>query len=227
MDTLRDKMLPRGAVERARRPGRSGRVGRPHTDGDELRMKILITGNLGYVGPVRWCASCARRIPHAALIGARHRLLRPLPDGAARAPRSAGSTAVLRRHPAPAGRRCSSGVDAVVHLAAISNDPMGNRYEAVTLDVNTARASTWPEPAQGRGRRARSSSRRAAASTAPPAAARAARRHAVNPLTAYARSKVTPRRPRRRWPTRTSRRHVPALRNRLRHVSDACASTSC
>ncbi len=28
------------------------------------------------------------------------------------------------------------GVDIVVHLAAISNDPMGNRYEDVTMDVN-------------------------------------------------------------------------------------------
>jgi nucleoside-diphosphate-sugar epimerase len=29
-----------------------------------------------------------------------------------------------------------AGVDAVVHLAAISNDPMGTRFERVTLDVN-------------------------------------------------------------------------------------------
>src|SRR5262249_23296032 len=28
------------------------------------------------------------------------------------------------------------GVDAVVHLAAISNDPMGSRFEKVTLDIN-------------------------------------------------------------------------------------------
>jgi len=27
-------------------------------------------------------------------------------------------------------------VDAIVYLAAISNDPMGNKYEAVTLDIN-------------------------------------------------------------------------------------------
>lgn len=28
------------------------------------------------------------------------------------------------------------GVDAVVHLAGISNDPIGNRFEEVTLDIN-------------------------------------------------------------------------------------------
>ena len=28
-----------------------------------------------------------------------------------------------------------AGVDAVVHLAAISNDPMGNAYERVTQDI--------------------------------------------------------------------------------------------
>ena len=28
------------------------------------------------------------------------------------------------------------GVDAVVDLAAISNDPMGNKFEEITLDVN-------------------------------------------------------------------------------------------
>jgi len=33
-----------------------------------------------------------------------------------------------------------SGVDAVVHLAAVSNDPMGNRFEAVTESIN-AKAS--------------------------------------------------------------------------------------
>ena len=28
------------------------------------------------------------------------------------------------------------GYDAIVQLAAISNDPMGNQFEAVTLDIN-------------------------------------------------------------------------------------------
>ena len=29
-----------------------------------------------------------------------------------------------------------AGVDAIIHLAAISNDPMGNAYEKVTEDIN-------------------------------------------------------------------------------------------
>ena len=33
-------------------------------------------------------------------------------------------------------RICLNGVDAIVHLAAISNDPIGNRYEDVTVDIN-------------------------------------------------------------------------------------------
>ena len=28
------------------------------------------------------------------------------------------------------------GVDAVVHLSAVSNDPMGNKFEAVTGEIN-------------------------------------------------------------------------------------------
>ena len=36
-------------------------------------------------------------------------------------------------------RSCLEGVDAVVHLAAISNDPMGKRFEAVTDAINHRR----------------------------------------------------------------------------------------
>jgi nucleoside-diphosphate-sugar epimerase len=33
-------------------------------------------------------------------------------------------------------RAILEGVDATVHLAAISNDPMGKTFEAVTMDIN-------------------------------------------------------------------------------------------
>jgi nucleoside-diphosphate-sugar epimerase len=83
---------------------------------------------------------------------------------------------------------CLRGVDAVVHLAAISNDPIGNRYEDVTLDINH-RATV------DLARRARAAGVRnfvLASSCSVYGAAEGARTEEspVNPLTAYARSKV-------------------------------------
>src|SRR3990167_7237323 len=43
------------------------------------------------------------------------------------------------------------GVDAVVHLAAISNDPMGSRFEAVTEAINEKASIRLAEMARERG----------------------------------------------------------------------------
>jgi len=98
--------------------------------------RILITGNMGYVGPgvVR---ELRQAFPKAVLIGYDLGLFAHCLTGTGRLPESyldqqifgdmrAFSSALL------------SGVDTVVHLAAISNDPMGTAYEAVTLAVNHA-----------------------------------------------------------------------------------------
>ena len=81
------------------------------------------------------------------------------------------------------------GVDAVIHLAAISNDPMGKEFEMVTEAINEKASVALAQMAQERGVRsfvfASSCSIYGAAEGSP-------RRESdqLNPLTAYARSKV-------------------------------------
>jgi nucleoside-diphosphate-sugar epimerase len=81
------------------------------------------------------------------------------------------------------------GVDAVVNLAAVSNDPMGARFEAVTEDINWRAGARLAEMAAGRGVKrfvfASSCSMYGYAEGGP-----RAEHHDLNPLTAYARSKV-------------------------------------
>ena len=80
-------------------------------------------------------------------------------------------------------------VDAVVHLAAISNDPMGKAYEDVTLDINYQAGIRLAGLAKRAGVRsfvfASSCSVYGAADDRP-----RTERSEVHPLTAYARSKV-------------------------------------
>jgi nucleoside-diphosphate-sugar epimerase len=81
------------------------------------------------------------------------------------------------------------GVDIVVHLCAISNDPMGNMFEAVTLDINHIQGVELAKKAKAAGVRsfvfASSCSVYGLAYTEP-----RTETSALNPLTAYARSKA-------------------------------------
>jgi nucleoside-diphosphate-sugar epimerase len=97
-------------------------------------MRILITGNLGYVGPL--VARHLRQIyPSGHLIGY---------DSAFFALSTTGSVVLPERvldeqHYGDVREipdTLMEGVDAVVHLAAVSNDPMGKKFERVTDDVN-------------------------------------------------------------------------------------------
>lgn len=96
-------------------------------------MKILITGNMGYVGPA--VAKYLReRRRDATLHGF---------DNAYFAHCLTAAPVLPERHLDEQFygdvRNFSldlSGYDAVVQLAAISNDPMGNQFEGVTLDIN-------------------------------------------------------------------------------------------
>lgn len=99
-------------------------------------MKIMIVGNLGYVGPLvesRLRAS----FPNATLIGYDIGYFAHCLTNASRLPEvclDAQHFGDIRNFP----QELLEGVDAVVNLAAISNDPMGNNFEQVTLDINHA-----------------------------------------------------------------------------------------
>jgi nucleoside-diphosphate-sugar epimerase len=150
-------------------------------------MKILITGNMGYVGPVLirhlrnthpdWvlegfdsgffahCLTTTGALPETMLDRQHFGDVRNIP------------------------RQVLEGVDAVVELAAISNDPMGARFEAVTDAINHRACITIGEAARDAGVKAlvfaSSCSIYGAAEGGP-----RTETDGINPLTAYARSKV-------------------------------------
>lgn len=150
-------------------------------------MRILITGNMGYVGPVL-VRHLRNVMPHAFIAGYDSGLFGHCLTGARSLPE-----ALLDRQYFGDVRNVPdellSDVDAVVHLAAVSNDPMGSKFEAVTDAINheASAAIARKAVAAGVGRFvfASSCSMYGFAEGGP-------RREtdALNPLTAYAKSKV-------------------------------------
>lgn len=150
-------------------------------------MKVLITGNMGYIGPVlldhlrashsdieivgydsgyfAHCLTSSNLLPETKLSAQYFGDIREIPS------------------------RLFEGVDAVVQLAAISNDPMGNRFEAVTEAINFEASKRVAELARDHGVGnyvfASSCSMYGSAEGGP-----RKETDALNPLTAYARSKV-------------------------------------
>jgi len=150
-------------------------------------MRILITGNLGYVGPVL-VRHLRAVMPGVRLIGYDNGYFAHCLTGSADLPERRLDEQVygdVRHLPDALLRR----VDAVVALAAVSNDPMGSRFEAVTREINH-------EAHEDIARRALQAgvTRVVFASSCSMygAADGPARREGdtLNPLTAYARSKV-------------------------------------
>lgn len=150
-------------------------------------MKIVVFGNMGYVGPgvveqlrasypaatlvgfdAGYFASCltnANYLPERKLDRQYFGDIRNVPD------------------------EVLEGADVVINLAAISNDPMGNKFEEVTLDINHKSGIKLATRARELGVKsfvfASSCSMYGAASDAPKK-----EDSTLNPLTAYARSKV-------------------------------------
>lgn len=97
-------------------------------------MKVLILGNMGYVGP-EVTRELKRRHPESMLHGYDNAYFAHCMTGVDRSPESHlerqyyGDIRYL-----PEG--LLEGYDAVVQLAAVSNDPMGNRFETVTQEIN-------------------------------------------------------------------------------------------
>jgi nucleoside-diphosphate-sugar epimerase len=150
-------------------------------------MRILVTGNMGYVGP-----SVVKRLrsahPGAVLLGfdmgyfgSCLTTIGALPECLV----DAQYFGDVRDFPGSV----LEGVDGVVHLAAISNDPIGNRFEEVTMEVNHRASVELARQSKRAGVRsfvfASSCSMYGAAEGAP-----RTEKAQLNPLTAYARSKA-------------------------------------
>ena len=150
-------------------------------------MKILITGNLGYVGP-GVVKEFRRNYPDAEIIGYDLGFFAKYVTNAGIIPESYldmqyyGDVRDFPEH-------LLEGVDTVVALAAISNDPIGNKFEEATLDINYRSVVNIAKKAKKLGVKnfvfASSCSVYGSAEDAPRTES-----SEVNPLTAYARSKV-------------------------------------
>ncbi|MBN9689634.1 MAG: SDR family oxidoreductase [Verrucomicrobia bacterium] len=150
-------------------------------------MRILITGNLGYVGP-GLVSHLRNRWPDAELWGFDTGYFAHCLTGSDRSPEldlTAQFYGDLRNFPIP----LLKGVDAVINLAAISNDPMGNQFAAVTEDINHRAGVALAAAARQAGVRTFVF---ASSCSVYGFAADGARNEGspVDPLTAYARSKV-------------------------------------
>lgn len=150
-------------------------------------MNILITGNMGYVGPVVG-RHLRERYPQARLVGFDSGYFAECLTGTEEPPEALFDRQIFGDVREPSAD-LFAGIDAVIHLAAISNDPMGSRFEAVTDAINFRATAGIAEAAASAGVRnfvfASSCSVYGAADSA-------ARREtdSVEPLTAYGRSKI-------------------------------------
>lgn len=150
-------------------------------------MKILITGNMGYVGP-GVVAQLRKTLPDAILVGYDTGYFAKCLTNVDFLP-EAQLDLQLFGDVRNFTEDLLDGVDSVIYLAAISNDPMGNKYEEITLDVNYRAAVKMAEVARRKGAR---SFVFASSCSMYGAADDAAKKETdkLNPLTAYARSKV-------------------------------------
>ncbi|HYM94581.1 MAG TPA: SDR family oxidoreductase, partial [Chitinophagaceae bacterium] len=150
-------------------------------------MKILIIGNLGYVGPIV-VKHFKHHHPTYFLAGydAGYFIQNYTPNGIV------GDTLLNRQYYGDVrhfGEETLRDFDTVIYLAAISNDPMGNAFEKPTLDINFHEAVIIAKKAKEKGIKhfvfASSCSVYGAADAAP-----RTEQSEVNPLTAYAKSKI-------------------------------------
>lgn len=150
-------------------------------------MKILVTGNMGYVGPVM-VRHLRAVMPGAELVGYDAGYFASALTGTDMLPESLLDQQIFGdvRDFDPVHLR---GVDAVVHLAAISNDPIGSVYEQATYDINHVATVDIARKARAAGVRsfvfASSCSMYGFADSGPRDEG-----SALGPLTAYAKSKV-------------------------------------
>lgn len=150
-------------------------------------MKILVTGNMGYVGPVvmRHLRSIHK---DATLIGFDIGYFANCITTDEVFPECRVDVqhfGDMRQFP----KDILKNVDAIVHLAAISNDPIGNLFEKVTLDINYRASIQLAKMARKAG--VNTFVFASSCSMYGPGEERARTENCpLNPLTAYAKSKV-------------------------------------
>jgi nucleoside-diphosphate-sugar epimerase len=150
-------------------------------------MKILITGNMGYIGPL-----VIRRLrasyPDATLAGFDIGYFGHCITSAEVLPECRVDIQYfgdMRQFPTD----ILSGVDAIVHLAGISNDPIGSRFEEVTLDINYRASIELAKKAKEKGVQSFIFASSCSMYGSADDSART-EQSPLNPLTAYARSKA-------------------------------------
>jgi nucleoside-diphosphate-sugar epimerase len=150
-------------------------------------MKILITGNLGYVGS-ELVKTLRKTYPTAVLIGYDSGFFMKQVTNKLTSPEIYLDQQVfgdVREFP----EALLEGVDTLIQLAAISNDPIGNKFEKVTFEVNHKAVVDIAVKAKNQGVK---NVVFASSCSVYGFAEEAARTESstVNPLTAYAKSKV-------------------------------------
>jgi nucleoside-diphosphate-sugar epimerase len=150
-------------------------------------MKILITGNMGYIGP-SVVNQLRASYPDAKLIGFDIGYFGNCITGAEVLPECRVDVQYfgdVRIFPT----EILNGVNAIVHLAGISNDPIGNRFEEVTFDINHRASIALAKKAKEKGVKsftfASSCSLYGSAEDSP-----RTEKSPLSPLTAYAKSKA-------------------------------------
>jgi len=149
-------------------------------------LRILITGNLGYVGPAV-IQRLRESFSDAILVGLDMGYFANCLTTSGIVSRSQVDIQYFGDvRKAPTEALCE--VDAVVYLAAISNDPMGAMFEDITSSVNHLAAYELAKTAKMKG--ARTFVFASSCSVYGFAEGARTEEAAVNPLTAYAKSKV-------------------------------------
>jgi nucleoside-diphosphate-sugar epimerase len=150
-------------------------------------MKILVTGNMGYIGPVL-VKHLKRNYPEIGIVGYDIGYFANCLTHAGVLPEVYVDTQIfgdIRNFP----EHLLQGIDVVVNLAAISNDPMGKKFEEITMDINHRSGIKLAKMAKKAGVShfvfASSCSMYGAADDFPKTET-----SELNPLTAYAKSKV-------------------------------------
>ena len=150
-------------------------------------MSILITGNMGYVGPAV-VRQLRQSHPNELLIGFDTGFFASALTTSLYFPEcqlNAQLFGDVRKIP----ENVFDGVTAVVHLAAISNDPMGKAFESVTKDINHEAGIDIADKAKRAGVKSFVFASSCSVYGFAEDGARAENSE-LNPLTAYARSKV-------------------------------------